>query len=304
MKELAIILLNYNNVEDTLECVESIEKNCESDYTIIVVDNNSTKDSKDILIKNKKRYKLILNPVNEGFAQGNNVGIKWAIDNNFKYIMLLNNDTLIERGSIELLLNEMNSNPNIGIIGPRIMYYPEKNKIWFDGGEIDWFKFIVNHNNIGKKISTQNSDKIKENVSFLTGCCMLINRNLIEQIGYLPEEYFMYYEDVDYCVMVKDAGYDLINLKESIIYHKVSSSSGGEDSTFSIKWGTRNRIIFMNKYKYKVDKTRYIASVLFFYSTRIIKLIKYILKKDKERYSAIIDGIKEGKKYIEGVRYD
>ena len=300
MKELAIILLNYNNVNDTLECVKSIEDYYERECTIIVVDNKSTDNSKEKLLENEYRYKLILNDVNEGFAQGNNVGIKWAIKEGYEYIMLLNNDTLITKNSIENMIEEIKKDKKIGIVSPRIMYYPEKEKIWFDGGKIDWFKFIVVHYNMGNNIksSLKNNNEI---VDFITGCCMLIRRDVIEEVGYLPEEYFMYYEDVDYCVKVSEAGYKLVNIKESIIYHKVSSSSGGEDSPFSIKWGTRNRIIFMNKYKYKVSLIKYYSSILFFYLTRLLKLINYRAKRDKARFNAIIEGIKSGKDYI---KYD
>ena len=131
---------------------------------------------------------------------------------------------------------------------------------------------------------------------------MIIRRDVIKSVGYLPEEYFMYYEDVDYCVKVREAGYKLANLKKSIIYHKVSSSSGGEDSPFSIKWGTRNRIVFMNKYKHKVSLIKYYSSILFFYSTRVLKLANYKIKGDKARFSAIIEGIKAGKEYIKDDR--
>lgn len=301
MKELAIILLNYNNVNDTLECVKSIEDYYERECTIIVVDNKSTDNSKEKLLENEHRYKLILNDVNEGFAQGNNVGIRWAIKEGYKYIMLLNNDTLITKNSIERMMDKIGEDKNIGIISPRIMYYPEKEKIWFDGGTIDWFKFIAVHYNMGDNIKSSLKNNI-EIVDFITGCCMIIRRDVIESVGYLPEEYFMYYEDVDYCVKVKEAGYQLANVKDSIIYHKVSSSSGGEDSPFSIKWGTRNRIIFMNKYKHKTSLIEYYSSILFFYSTRVLKLINYKIKSDKPRFNAIIEGIKSGKDYIKDDR--
>ena len=120
MKELAIILLNYNNVNDTLECVKSIEDYYERQCTIIVVDNKSTDNSKEKLLENEHRYKLILNDVNEGFAQGNNIGIKWAVEEGYKYIMLLNNDTLITKNSIENMIDEIEKDKSIGIISPSL----------------------------------------------------------------------------------------------------------------------------------------------------------------------------------------
>jgi GT2 family glycosyltransferase len=120
---------------------------------------------------------------------------------------------------------------------------------------------------------------------------MLIRKEVFEKIGYLPEEYFMYYEDVDFCINASKH-FKLAAYGKSEIYHKVSASSGGQESPFAIKWNTRNRIIFIDKYcnKYKVK--------LFFYLSRIIVLIKYLLKGKATLCKALINGIKEGRRYI------
>ena len=112
MDKIAIILLNYNNHKDTLECVESIKKKCGVEYEIIIVDNNSKEESKEILLENKYKYKynLIFNCQNSGFASGNNVGIKYALEKKYEYILLLNNDTLICKDSIEIMLNSLKNN--------------------------------------------------------------------------------------------------------------------------------------------------------------------------------------------------
>ncbi|MGG7153676.1 glycosyltransferase, partial [Clostridium neonatale] len=179
------------------------------------------------------------NKENNGFAAGNNIGIKYALKNNSDYILLLNNDTIITENSIEKLIECLESDKSIGIVSSRIMYYDKPYKIWFSGGKIDWFKYICVHDSMNMEF-TNNNGNIK--TEFISGCSMMIRKDVVNKVGLLPEEYFMYYEDVDYCKMVMDSGYKLMVCTESIIYHKVSASSGGEESAFSIKWSTRNRL--------------------------------------------------------------
>lgn len=304
MDKIAIILLNYNNHKDTLECVESIKKKCGVEYEIIIVDNNSKEESKEILLENKYKYKynLIFNCQNSGFASGNNVGIKYALEKKYEYILLLNNDTLICKDSIEIMLNSLKNNKQVGIASCRILYYPDKNKIWYDGGKINWNKYLPIHTNMRKEVRECTYEENEIETEFISGCCMFIKSEVFENVGYLPEEYFMYFEDLDFCIQVIKSNYKLIVCRNSKIYHKVSSSSGGEESPFSIKWGNRNRIILMRKYKNYVNITRYMKINLEFYFTRLLKIAYYLLINNTKKREAIISGIKEGRKYIKSMR--
>lgn len=289
--DLFIILLNYNSAEDTIECINSIkEKEQKVKYTIVVVDNFSTDDSLSKLRK-IENIVLIESDKNEGFAAGNNLGIKYAINNGAKYILLLNNDTIIEENAISNQLEAFKHNEKIGIMGSRIMYYYNRDLINYCGGNINWFRGNTKHCRLKKKFD-ESIPKV-EYTDFITGCSMLIKKEVIEKVGYLPEEYFMYYEDLDYCIQTKDKGYKLAVATDSVIYHKVSASSGGDASPFSIKWMTRNRIVFINKYK---SRTKGMLTISFFYLTRIIKLLLYYIKGEKQKTKAIINGIKEGRK--------
>lgn len=294
MDKVAIILLNYNNTNDTLECVDSIEKNCGLDYEIIVVDNNSSEDAKKVLLENEDRYTLILNPKNDGFAAGNNIGIKCALNKKYKYVLLLNNDTLISKDSIEIMLETLKKDPKVGAVSCRIMYYPDENIIWYDGGYINWNKYLPIHINIGKNIQECNCINTEENTGFISGCCMFVKSEVFENVGYLPEEYFMYFEDMDFCLQIVEHNYILKVCKNSIIYHKVSSSSGGEESPFTIKWGNRNRLILMNKYKKNTTLISYYISVTLFILTRVIKVVHYILQGNINSSKALLDGVRDG----------
>lgn len=299
MKRICIILVNYNGAEDTIECVKSIKKNEKKiDYEIVVVDNKSTDDSVEKL-RGIKDIILIESEENLGFAKGNNLGIKYAMENNFDYILLLNNDTVVEVDSIFKLQQFIEQDKGLGIVAPRIMYYSDRNLINYCGGHIDWLRCIAIHENYRNEFN-ENSPKSFE-TEFITGCCMLIKNEVINDVGTLPEEYFMYYEDVDYCIQVKNKGYKLAVNTDSVIYHKVSVSSGGENSPFCIKWGNRNRLIFIRKYQ---EYSKGILTYLFYYITRYMVFFKYSINRDSEKKKAIIEGIKDGRKYIRESKED
>lgn len=290
--KISIILLNYNNENDTIECVESIKENCRLDCDIIVVDNKSSQSSIDFLREKSSLFTLILNKENVGFAAGNNVGIKFALENGADYILLLNNDTIVTPNSIEKMVNCIESDESTGIASCRIMYNDCKTKVWYCGGKMDWSKYRPEHFNIGNEFDYNFKDV--EQTYYISGCCMLIPRDIFKNVGLLPEEYFMYYEDVDYCQQVVSKGYKLMLCSDAIIYHKVSSSSGGENSPFSILWGTRNKLIFMKKYRRRF----LMISKLYFYLELSAKYILFFFKGEKEKAKAIINGVREGIKYI------
>lgn len=290
MPRVYILLVNYNSYEDTIECVKSLEKISYPGYKIIIVDNASINNSFISLKKSLKDCIIIESKVNLGFAGGNNLGIEYALNDGADYIMLLNNDTLVEPNFLDNMLNSFKENDKVGLVGCKIMYYPKKDIIWYGGGYIDLFKFVGAHYG-GRELDEGQYDSEKE-IDFMTGCCMLIKREVFEKAGLLSDEYFMYFEDVDFCVRVKDVGYKLWYNPKAVIYHKVGLSSGGEESSFSIKWCNRNRLLFMKKYKSKVSKFNYLLSSMFFYITRMIRYLQYKLKKDNNRAKAIMDGIR------------
>ena len=290
-KKVFIILVNYNGVTDTLECIKSLESIYYNNYEIVVVDNDSTDNSLDIL-KEKIGYKhhVISSNKNGGFAFGNNIGIRYALEKGADYVLLINNDTTVEPDFLDELVNSMEKNDGCGITTGLILNYYDKNLVWYAGGEINWNRFYGYHKHENKNI---NRLRLYESeVSFATGCLMLIRSEVITKVGELPEEYFMYYEDVDYCANIQENGYKIYFNPKSIIYHKISATSGESESPFAITWNTRNRVNFINKYRYKISNINYIKLILFFYITRIIKFIKYILKGRLDKARALLHGLR------------
>lgn len=262
MKLIYIVLINYNSQEETIDCLNSLKNIAKKNFKIktIVVDNYPENRIKI----NVEKYKdidleVILNPVNAGFSGGNNVGIKKAIEANADYVLLLNNDTIVDKDFLQKLFEFAESKESAGLIVPKIYfakgyefhkdrYQPsELGKVfWYAGGNMDWANVIGHHIGVDE-VDHGQFDQIKE-TDFATGCCILIKMNVIKKIGLLDEKYFLYYEDSDYSEKAKKNNFKIYYVPQSIIWHKNAGSTGGSGSKLQDYYITRNRLYFGNRY--------------------------------------------------------
>ncbi len=259
---IAIILVNYNSEKDTKECLESLAKIKADtfDYKIIVVDNGSKKDLKLPKRLNDDNLDLIRTEANIGFTGGNNLGISYAVKNYHpEYFLLLNNDTLVQSAFLEKLKLCLENNEQAGIAAAKIYFAPgyEYHKksykksergqvIWFAGGTIDWANLVAFHRGVDE-VDRGQFDHLGQ-TDFATGCCMLIKRELIDEVGILDKKYFLYLEDVDYSVRALKKGYQIIFCPKSVVWHKNAGSSEGPGSKIHQYYQTRNRLLFFVKY--------------------------------------------------------
>lgn len=222
----------------------------------------------------KRRLVLIKSDKNLGFSGGNNIGIRYSLSKNADYIMLLNNDTVVEYNFVEPLIEVAEKNDNVGIVGGKIFYYDKPNSIASAGGKISIIRGSGYH---------YIDDKFKDPtpVSFLTGCLWLVNAGVFRQIGFLDEYYFFCVEDVDFCFRAQKYGYSLIYQPRSVIYHKEGSSIKNL-SCLLLYYVSRNRPYFVHK---NIKNTSQIILFWCFYiPTRLLKIIKsgrkgkYIIK--------------------------
>ncbi|OGL42460.1 MAG: hypothetical protein A2042_06475 [Candidatus Schekmanbacteria bacterium GWA2_38_11] len=223
--KIGIVLLNYNNSTlDTLECVNALIKSGCAQEQIFILDNDSEKKYKDILIKHiPGKVVMSFNPVNSGFAKGCNIGIKYFLNReNISYILLLNNDTIVPVNFLKDLITPfLHLDPTVGIVSPLIYYNTDKNQVWYGG--VNYIPSIgcYTHNTDKNKIPI--NGYVDTNVT--TGCCMLFRKTLIEKVGFLDEDYFMYFEDVDFSLKVRRAGFRILLNVDAHIFHKVGTSS-------------------------------------------------------------------------------
>lgn len=238
-------------------------------------------------IKDRKLLRLIKAESNNGFSEGNNIGIKYALKSlNPDYILLLNNDTIVDKKLLELALLAK-KDKRIGIFGPKINYYEPHNKIFSIGGKIN----SVTGNNYA--ITSMNK---KYKIDYISGCAIFIKREVFEKIGLLPTEYFMYSEELDYCENAKRNNFMILNYLEATVWHKISASS---DNAFVKYYRTRNRFIFMKKYS---SHYTYIA----FLSWRLtidflIEIAFLVYRRDYNVFKSYIKGLYDGIRLKNGI---
>jgi GT2 family glycosyltransferase len=299
---VAIILLNWNAYNDTFECLKSLEKLNYPNFHVFLVDNCS-QDGSDIKLQNdilNKKFNLNITFIqsggNLGFAGGNNIGIRRAYNLGYNYFWLLNNDTIVDSNSLKHLIDTLKGDPLIGIVGSKIYYY-NTNILWYAGGLVDISTGRVKH--IGLREVDQGQFNRKKEVDFANGCSMAFTRKLIDEIGYMDEGYFLYYEETDWNIRAKKKGFKVVYVPESVVYHKISSSSGGESnlSPYVYYYNIRNAFLFVNK---NYEGIKFKAYLYMFYRT-IKQIFKYLKTKDnitqktkniKIIYSACVDAIK------------
>lgn len=270
-----IIVLTWNGKNDTLECLESLSKINYFNHKILVVDNASNDSTKEAVKSKYTDVEYIYNLKNLRYAGGNNVGIDYALNNHADYILLLNNDTIAEPNFLKHLINTAESNPINGIIGPKIFYYAQKNLIWYAGGKIEWWKGWIYHRGIRELDNEKYSFRIE--TDFVTGCCILIKRNVIEKIGKLNENYYMYGEDVDFCIRASRAGFKIWFEPEAKVWHKISVSTGGHFSWFKNYNKLKSQLKIFSRYA-KWYQWITIISGMFLY------IIGGLINKNKMKY--------------------
>ncbi len=237
---VTILIVNWNRREDTLECLASLSEISYPNYRIMLVDNGSTDQSVEAVQHSFPHVEIIRSDKNLRFAGGNNLGIERFLESDDDLCLLLNNDTTVDPGFLEPLVQAMQSAPEIGIAGPKILYHHRPGVIWFAGGVIKPAWGYVRHFGLRQPDDGRFDQPL--DVSFLTGCCMLIRREVIEKTGMLDEGFYLYSEDADYCLRASKAGYKLKYEPTSHIYHKLSQSTGG--AYHPEKWRRRYQSLF------------------------------------------------------------
>jgi len=315
MPKVFIIVLNWNGLKDTQECIESLEKIDYPNYKIVVVDNGSIDESLEKIPYKYPEVAFIETKNNLGFAGGNNVGIRYVLDlpagESTDYILLLNNDTAVEPDFLTKLVEAAESDEKIGIAGPMIYFYGKRDTIWFAGGELNWVKTKGKHVGYGKTVDVYSSSEdssgesesrslrdssrlapqdrarsSNKTVDYITGCCLLIKRQAVDEIGLLCEDYFLYYEDADWCLRAKKAGWRSVLVPSASIFHK-HSKSAIEGSYPYIYYHTRNGLLFASRFGSKT--LAYLISFWIFCK----QIVKLIIGWRRAWTKAVLRGVKD-----------
>ena len=242
MPKVGIVISNYNGWQDTVQCLQRLEKQTYRDFEIILLDDASPNDSVERLREHLPPNTVFLpQQQNQGFAAVNNIGMRRALADGCDWALLLNNDTVAAPDFLETLLRQT---PEGAVSCPKMLFMDPPDEIWFAGGELDRATGRVRH--LGGHQKDGPAFAQAKQVNFITFCCVLLPRAVIERVGYLDETLFMYCEDVDYCMRLGDAGVPLWFLPDARIWHKAGGSAGGMLSVYYI---TRNTLYLTCKGK-------------------------------------------------------
>jgi GT2 family glycosyltransferase len=212
-----VLILNYNGKDTLTRCLQSVYQTDYPNFEVAVVDN----DSKDGSLEEAKnlfpRAHFIKNSANLGFAAGNNIGIRFALEKMADYVWVLNNDTKIEKDTLSQLVSEGENSPKIGILSPLILHSKTKN-IWFGGGKIHWLSMKTTHVPPQSLYNAAASD-------YICGCAMLVKKDVFRKAGLFDEHFFLYYEDADLSVRARKAGFELRILPKAHVFHDEASAA-------------------------------------------------------------------------------
>jgi GT2 family glycosyltransferase len=242
---VAVIVLNWNRRQDTLECLQSLRGLTYPHYELIVVDNGSTDGSVQAIREAFPAICLLANPENLGFAEGNNVGMRHVLSGEADYVFLLNNDTVVAPALLDELVATAQADPRVGVVGPKIYYYDRRDTLWYAGAREQWLRRLPATVGLDE-IDRGQYDQVRE-TACVYGTAMLIRRQVLEEVGLLDERFFCYHEDADFCMRVRGAGYRCVYNPRGLVWHKVSASTRGT-SHVQDYMRARGRILFFVKH--------------------------------------------------------
>jgi GT2 family glycosyltransferase len=309
--QVSITILNWNGLGDTIECLESLKKISYPNYEVIVVDNGSKGNDAQVLKEQFGDYiYLIRNNKNYGYTGGNNIGIRYALDNSSPdYLLILNNDVVVAPDFLTEMVKVAGGDDQVGLVGPKTYFYDAPNRFWLVWANVDMHKgrgFLVG---LGETDEGQ-YDEVKEVDGYLAGSCLLIKQKLIQKCGLFDEAYFCYWDETDYCFRVREAGYKIVYAPRAKIWHKkpitikpwyktLRRRDQGNAPPYPLYFMTRNNFKFMKKH---ATKAQYRNFLLYFFGCRLwfTTGVSLLYRRRPRELTAFYRGIRDGLLNSEG----
>ena len=289
--QISIITINYNGLKDTCELIDTLPIEDES-IEVIVVDNASQEDEATIIDQRYPQVKVIRSKENLGFAGGNNLGIKSA---HGKYLFFINNDVVLQTSDIRHqtsfrpLIDRLESSKKVGMVCPKIRFTWGDNPIQF-AGYTPLSKITMRNHAIGCGESDHGQYETAHPTPYAHGAAMMVKREAIEKAGLMPECYFLYYEELDWSMMMHRAGYDIWYEPAVIVYHKESQTTG-QLSPLRTYYITRNRLLFVKRNN--PNFSRYLSYLYLICVVACRDLLKYTLQRRFDLVKAVSKGISD-----------
>lgn len=277
---ITAIVLNWCNEPETAACLDSLAASRYDALTVLLVDNGSADGSGERLHARFPNLPYLQTGANLGYAGGNNRGMEWAIERGADYLLVLNNDTLVDADCISRLVATAEAS-GAAVVAPQIRYFDAPDRVWYGGGTFSRARALGLHRVSG---ATAAGDKAAT-VSFVTGCCFMIRADTVRTLGGFDETFFAYVEDAELSVRLAAAGLAMLYEPSAKVLHRITPRA--PDTPFQIRQRDRNRRRLVDRHYRRGERAVF---ALWFYPTRLAHLARYVATGDRERARAIIDG--------------
>jgi len=245
--KISVIVLHYQNLEDTLECLDSLNTQDYSNFEIILIDNASGDANLSEKVRHNSRIHLIRNSTNLGFAEGNNTGIRIAMERGADAVLLLNNDTVSSPNLLSTFVNAADLSPKAGLFGAKIFFYDNPTVIWHAGGGVNPRSFRCFHHGCGDCDLQKKWEEVRS-IEYACGCTLFIKKEVILNVGLMAPHFFLLWEEIDWCWRIRKAGYECLYIPEARVWHKISQSfDGGNRGPLWNYYYFRNRLLFLKR---------------------------------------------------------
>jgi GT2 family glycosyltransferase len=257
-----VILLHLRDIDGLQECLASLGGVSYGNFEVILVHNGlpNAELEKKVSGFSGPPLEIIYAGENTGFAKGNNIGIRRALNRGADYVLLLNDDTVVSRNFLDILVAEAEKDPLTGMLGPEVLYYGDRERISFMGAKFDQAAGTFSFPHADELCSALTVPSPVES-DYVTGCALLVKKSLLEKIGLLDERFFLYWEDSDWGLRAAAAGFRSLVVPAAKIWHKISVSSGGNDSPLKIYHKTKSHLLFAQLHSPRAKKTIMTAMV-------------------------------------------
>ena len=288
--DVVIIILNWNGCEDTRACLESVYAVRNITFHVVVVDNGSKDGSIVRLRRQFADLEIIELATNTGYAAGNNMGLRRAMEYNPRAVLLLNNDTILSPECPGRLYSCLMRDEKVAAAVPKIYYAHAKKMIWYAGGSINWLRVSV-HQDGYRLMDAGQFDREKE-VQFATGCALMVKTAWFRKYGGLDESFYSYYEDMDLSLRIRQSGHKLIYCPAAVLWHRVGAGAKAEDySPYYLYYQTRNRLRAFSRYRswFYVLYAFLFGSIVYF-KIRVLQILFTSGKNKRLRLRAVFSG--------------
>jgi GT2 family glycosyltransferase len=287
---IGIVTVLYNSDEVLADFFASLAAQAGIRYRLYVIDNGTTDSGTRLSEELARRHGIdavcIFNNANVGVAKGNNQGIALALADGCSHVLLANNDTAFGPATIGLLLDAL-VREHEQAATPKIMYHGEPTRLWYAGGHINAWAMRTPHHRLGE-VDVGQTDDVRH-VGYAPTCFMMIDARVFARIGQMDERYFVYYDDTDFVWRMAQDGIRIRYVPNSVVLHKVSTSTGGERSPFSLYYANRNRVYFIRKNLRGLQRAFAIAYML---ATRIPRLGMLPRALSARGWRGVVDGFR------------